>query len=77
MIRFERTRKVAYISFGAAFLFVIVLLINLQKTMVDATVQSVLSVGVVFFSVMGIVLLTIAKDAEESIHAVYQSSRHE
>ncbi|GEM01661.1 hypothetical protein SAMN05421839_11346 [Halolactibacillus halophilus] len=77
MIRFERTRKVAYTSFGTAVFLVLIMLLNLQKSMVDTSLLSVLSVGVVLFCVIGVALLTIVKDAEEAIHAVYASSKHE
>ncbi|MGM0522749.1 MAG: hypothetical protein ACQER2_01675 [Bacillota bacterium] len=77
MIRFERTRKLAYSSFGTAILIVLIILINLQKSMINMAFQSILTMAAVFFGVIGVALLAIVKDAEESIHALYQSGRHE
>jgi uncharacterized membrane protein len=73
MIRYESTRKLAYSSFGAAILFVLIVLINLQNPMVETTFQNILTLFTVFFCVIGIALLTVAKDDEESIRLVYKS----
>ncbi len=73
MIRFESTRKLAYRSFGAGALIVLVFLNNLQKPMIDTTTESNLMLAIMFFLVIGVTLLTVAKDLEESIHLIYTS----
>lgn len=77
MMRFERVRKLAYSSFGIATLLVLLILVNLQKPMIENTFQNNLILSAVFFSVIGVVLLTVVKDAEESICLVYKSNRSE
>ncbi|GEM03196.1 hypothetical protein HMI01_01840 [Halolactibacillus miurensis] len=70
MIRFERTRKLAYICFGSTFISIFLFIFNLQQLMVDSLSQTIFILVGVFFCVLGLALLMIARDAEESFKII-------
>ncbi|GEN55572.1 hypothetical protein GCM10012290_01030 [Halolactibacillus alkaliphilus] len=70
---FERTRKLAYCCFGVSALFVFLTLFRIQQKMAQNPMSSLLFLGMFFFFVLGVALIVVARDAQESFRIMERS----